>query len=104
MKRTEFFTGIGHSWNQGRDVPKHIRLAEVPLERVVSEYICRMPFLWVAIDDIPSAQSNRSYVEKHSIGFLSNFAKPKLDPPSRNWLGNSSPELTIRKSGLWNTD
>jgi hypothetical protein len=27
-----------------------------------------------------------------------------VDPPSGNWLGNSSPADVIRDSGLWNLD
>ncbi len=96
--------GIHQSWSQGRHAPKHIRLAETPLELAVSEYICRMPFLWLAVDDVPGGKSMRAHIEKNSIGLVSNFRKSPVDPPSTTWLGYSSPEQTIKDSGLWNTD
>jgi len=48
-------------------------LAEAPLELAVSEYICRMPFLWLAVEDAPGGESMRAQIEKNSIGLLSNF-------------------------------
>jgi len=41
-----------------------------------------MPFLWLEIDDAPSAGSMRGFVERNAIALLSNLAKPPLDPPS----------------------
>jgi hypothetical protein len=104
MQRAQFPDGIRDSWSEGRDAVKEIRLAEAPLELAVSEYIGRMPFLWLAVDDTPGPQSVRSYLEQNSIGLLSNFEKTPLDPPSPNWLGELSAEQKIRESGLWNSD
>lgn len=91
------------SWGSGGTAPKEIRLAEIPLEKRVSEYIGHMPFLWLEIDDEPSSNSKRAYLERNSIALLSNFGRVAIDPPSRNWLGAASPERAIRESGLWNT-
>jgi hypothetical protein len=104
QQRTEAAKDIRESWSQRRKAPKHVRLAEVSLELDVSEHICRMPFLWMAVDDAPSIQSKRAELERNSIAILSNFRKSPLDPPSSKWLGSCSPEQTIRDSGLWNTD
>lgn len=104
MQRTAFADGIRASWGQGGTAPKHIRDAEIPLELAVSEYICRMPFLWVSVDDEPGTLSLRSYLEKNCIGLLSNFRKSPMDIPSAGWLGLLSPEEKIRLSGLWNSD
>jgi hypothetical protein len=104
IQKNGFSNDIGRSWGTGKAAAKNIRLAEAPLELAVSEYICRMPFLWVAVDDIPGPQSMRSYLEKNSIGLLSNFETAPIDSPSPNWLGKLSAEQKIRESGLWNSD
>jgi len=103
LQRAQFPDNIRQSWSQGMNAPKDIRIAETPLELAVSEYICQMPFLWVAIDDAPSSKSMRAQLETNCIALLSNIGKQPIDPPSSNWLGNCSPEHTIRDSGLWNT-
>lgn len=79
-----------------------LKLQELPLERHVSEYICAMPFLWVAIEDAPGPESGRAAIERNSIALLSNYRKPAIDPPSPGWLGRSSDRERVRESGLWN--
>jgi hypothetical protein len=81
-----------------------VREPEQVLELEVSRYIGRMPFLWIDVDDEPRKDSHRAYLERNSIALLSNFRKPVIDPPSRDWLGLMSTEETIQESGLWNTD
>lgn len=44
---------IARSWSVRRSAPKTVRMAEMPLEKAVSEYIGRMPFLWIAVPDAP---------------------------------------------------
>ena len=102
MRRAIFADGIRESWGQEGTAP--IRQVEAPLELAVSDHICRMPFLWVTVDDAPGVHSLRSHLEKNSIGLLSNFKKSPLDMPSAGWLGQLSPEAKIRESGLWNSD
>ena len=63
-----------------------------------------MPFLWLAIKDEPGAQSQRGFIERHSIGLLSNFGKEPIDPPSTTWLGHCCNRERVRKSGLWNSN
>jgi hypothetical protein len=63
-----------------------------------------MPFLWLQVNDTPGAASDRSYLERNCIALLSNFGKKPIDKPSERWLGLHSPQQTIRKSGLWNTN
>jgi hypothetical protein len=92
------------SWGVGSNAPKQVRKNEETHERLVSGYIGAMPFLSLAVDDEPSASSERSYIERNSIALLSNFMKPPIDPPSPFWLGGSCPTATIRESGLWNTN
>jgi hypothetical protein len=52
-----------------------LRAAENALECEVSKVICAMPFLWLAINDEPGAESLRGYIERNSIALLSNFEK-----------------------------
>lgn len=104
LKNAEYPDHIRESWGDGSSAPKAITLGEAALELAVSDYIGKMPFLWIAVDDEPSADSMRAYLERNSIGLLSNYEDEALDAPSQDWLGRSSPEPTIRESGLWNTD
>lgn len=69
---------------------------------MVSEYIGRNWLLWLAIDDAPSPQSGRAYIERNSIAFLS--TPLKKDAQSSGWLGNFSSRIEIKGSGLWNVD
>jgi hypothetical protein len=49
-------------------------------------------------------KSDRAYLELNSIALLSNFERPRIDPPSPYWLGLQSSKHTIQESGLWNTN
>lgn len=90
------------SWGHGSNAPADVRVGETALECEVSKVICAMPFLWLAIDDEPSRESVRGYIERNAIALLSNFDKEPLDPPSVSWLGHSCNRERVRKSGLWN--
>jgi len=61
-----------------------------------------MPFIWLPIEDVPSPESARGYIERNSIALLSNYNKASLDPPSKIWLGHDSDRERVRNSGLWN--
>ncbi len=91
-------------WGKGSSAPRLITRAERPLEQEVSKILGSMPFLWLAIEDEPGPKSMRAYIERNSIALLSNYFKPPLDPPSRDWLGRWCDRENIRKSGLWNSD
>jgi len=95
---------IGASWGVGNSAPKNTRLAELLLERDVSTVIGLMPLLWLEVNDTPGIASDRAYLERNCIALLSNFGKEPIDRPSERWLGLRSPQETIRKSGLWNTN
>jgi hypothetical protein len=85
------------------DDTAEIRAAETPLECGVTKVIGVMPFLWLAIDDEPSAASLRGYIERNSIALLSNYGKPPLDAASNRWLGRHCDRERVRESGLWNS-
>ncbi len=80
---------------------------ELYLEQFVSDYIRQMPFIWVEIDDTPSKESKRGYIERNSIALLSNYNSSNqnsIDAPSSTWLGLYSTKDEIRSSGLWNSN
>ncbi len=95
---------LTRTWGVRSSASGPVRLAEAPLEREVSTYIGQMPFLWINVPDEPSRNSDRAYLELNSIALLSNFERSGIDSPSPHWLGLQSSKITIRESGLWNTN
>lgn len=103
-----------NTWGQKSDVGKaalkfgisraEVKQEEALLERVVSNEIGLMPFLWLDINDAPGLASLRGYVERNSIALLSNYGKPPLDSPSASWLGHFCDRKLVRQSGLWNNN
>lgn len=91
-------------WGEGSSAGRDRRLAELELERRVSDYIRNLPFLWVNIDDEPGPESDRAYIERNTIALASNYGKQSIDTRSGDWLGHASPSEKIRGSGLWNVD
>jgi hypothetical protein len=81
-----------------------VRDEEYILERRVSTYIREQPFLWVALDDEPSADSDRARLERNAIALLSNVGADSVDPREAGWLGRHSQSRAIRESGLWNVN
>ena len=89
------------SWGES-PVDQDDRDLEYEIEREVSNHIRAMPFLWVEVNDEPSPDSMRHFIEMNSIALLSNFNRNQIDPPSESWLGKYSRNDKVRKSGLWN--
>jgi hypothetical protein len=87
-----------------RPTALELREAERQVEQAVSQYIRAMPFLWVAVDDPPSKQSDRKVIEANAIGLLSNLGRDPVDPPSTSWLGHWADRPAVRGSGLWNVN
>ena len=81
-----------------------VRSGEADLERRVSAYIGRMPFLWLNVDDGPGPDSQRGLIERHAIALLSHARTPAADVPSSRWLGAFSDWERVRTSGLWNNN
>ncbi len=79
-----------------------IAAAEAPIEKAVSGYIAAMPFLWLDIDDEPSPNSLRGFIEGNAIALLSNHERTPFDPASPGWLGHFSDRSRVRISSLWN--
>ena len=91
-------------WGVGSSAPRSIRDSEFPLEKMVSDIVRHMPFLYLAIDDESGPDSLRGYIERNSIELLSNYGKtPTTDPPSDDWLGNWHPrkEIWILDYGMY---
>ena len=90
------------SWGQGNSAPREIRESEVAIEKLVSEWIGNLPFLWLDIGDNASPDSVRGIIERNSIALLSNSKKAIFDAPTHEWLGNCSDRPKVKASGLWN--
>ena len=90
------------TWGQGSSADRDTRNAEGPLEHVVSGIIGRMPLLWLRIDDPPGPGNQRAYIERNSIGLLSNFNRVPCDPSSPVWLGRQCDRPKVRHSSLRN--
>lgn len=91
-------------WSSIERERSEVRDEEYILERRVSTYIREQPFLWVNLDDEPSADSDRSYLEQNAIALLSNFDEQPIDSRADGWLGRYSQSRSIRESGLWNVN
>lgn len=89
-------------WGVGSSAGRDLRLKELAMERRVSEYLRDLPFLWVGVDDVPGAESDRAYIERNAIALASNFEKTSIDHRAESWLGQHSPVEEIQDSGLWN--
>lgn len=90
------------TWGKGSSAPREIREGEIDIERMVSQYIGGLPFLYLKIEDEAQPDSLRGVIERNSIALLSNSGKTAIDAPSDKWLGNFSNRERVLASGLWN--
>ena len=105
---------IPRSWNVSQSASgaaqrlgmsrQQVQQEEAALGRYVSRYIRRMPFLWVNVDDPPSPNSDRAFIERNAIALLSGYVARNSDTPTRQWLGQFSDREKVRRSGLWNNN
>ena len=63
-----------------------------------------IPLAQLLLDDEPSADSDRAYLEQNAIALLSNYQEQSIDPRDDGWLGQYSQSREIRESGLWNVN
>jgi hypothetical protein len=89
------------TWGIGMVRPSPSLLCEDRIEREVSAYLGTMSVLWIAVGDQPGPQSDRAFLERNIIALL---ARHNTQQTSENWLGNYSPNESIRVSRLWNVD
>ena len=96
------------TWGIGSSAPRQTKKYENPIELEVSKYIGNMPFLWLEVDDPPSPESRRAFLESNVIALLSNYKKLEtdlaIDTPSEKWLGKHCKNGKVRGSGLWNDE
>jgi len=97
---------VSTHWGRDSSASKAVRQAEYPLEYAVSQHIRSMPFLWLAVEDVPGPESLRGYIERNAIALLSNYLShdEPIDPPSASWLGRHAASKNVRLSGLWNSN
>ena len=88
------------AWLAQKPIPDY-RETELLVERAVSDYIGRMPLLWVAVPTRDDGTSDRGPIEANCIALLSSTLGG-LDPASPTWLGKHAPNAAVRSSGLWN--
>jgi hypothetical protein len=91
-------------WGEGSSAKRDRRLDELEMERRVSDYLRDLPFLWLNVDDEPSAESQRATIERNAIALLSNYQRETIDPRSNDWIGRYSRSDKIRNSGVWNVN
>jgi hypothetical protein len=89
------------TWGFGQVAPRETQQNELSLEHHVSSIIGDMRVLWLDVPDDPSPHSDRAYLERNAIGLLSRHALVNR-ASSSGWLGNSSKNVQIALSGLWN--
>lgn len=77
--------------------------AEAAVEQLVSDYIGRMPFLWLPVPTKADGMSQRGYIERNGIALLSN-ATGTPDRTNPRWLGNHASSARVQTSGLWNVN
>ena len=95
------------TWGEGNSAAKQVMEDEHPMELEVSRCVRAMRIVWLDIPDNPGPSSQRGYIERHSIGLLSNWNRSEneaVDPPSQDWLGSDCAREKVRRSGLWNQD
>ncbi|WP_396611734.1 hypothetical protein ACH9L7_00150 [Haloferax sp. S1W] len=92
------------NWGSGSTAKRELRLDELEMEKRVSDYLRDLPFLWVNVDDEPSAESQRAFIERNMIALLSNYQRAAVDARSDEWLGHHSRSEKLRESGLWNVN
>ncbi|WP_423743913.1 hypothetical protein V5735_13000 (plasmid) [Haladaptatus sp. SPP-AMP-3] len=91
-------------WGQGSHADPAVRRQEHDHEQQVSEYIRKLPMVWLTVEDYPAPDNERAYIERNAIALVSNYQKTTIDPREDNWLGNASPKSEIAESGLWNVN
>lgn len=89
------------TWGIGQNANKEIREKEKYIEQLVSDYIGHLGVIVLDVDDMPSAISDRAYIEKNAIALLSSI-NSSFNFSTLNWLGNWSPRHEIKSSCLWN--
>jgi hypothetical protein len=95
--------GIGSVAPPALRTSQVLREAEARHEQQVSDYIGKLPVLWVAVPDEASPTSERSIIERNAVALLSRDAQSSALPPN-GWLGEHSPRREIRESRLWNVN
>lgn len=95
-------SGLQQSWLSTKCDPAWAQ-EEDDLERAVSLYIGRMPFVWLAIPTNPDGTNDRGYLERNAIGLLSVLSGGR-ERPSQDWLGLGASNPKIAPSGLWNVN
>jgi hypothetical protein len=71
--RDSWSEGIRNTWGKGTSASRDVRIIEDPIENAVSQYLRRMPFLWLEVNDAPGPESLRGMIERNAIALLCNL-------------------------------
>lgn len=72
-------------------------------EKLVSNYLAEVTFLYVSVPDVPGQQRNpRVELKRNAVALLSGYRERSPDNPSPEWLGRYSTREEVCLSGLWN--
>ena len=102
IDRDDMPAGLQQSWLSTQRDPAWAQ-EEEDIERTVSLYIGRMPFVWLGIPTKPDGTNDRDYIERNAIGLLS-VVTGGCEHPSKDWLGLRARNPKIAASGLWNVN
>jgi hypothetical protein len=91
-----------HSWLAAKP-SEPFREVEFEVERAVSNYIGRMPVLWLEVPTRTDGSSDRGIIEVNAIALLSRRVGG-ADAPSSGWLGQWANSEKVRTSGIWNVN
>ena len=83
--------GIAKTWGTKPSASKQVRELEGAYETRVSEYIGRMPMLWLPVLDDAGPTSQRAIIEHQSIALLSHARRDGADPHRPRGLDNFPP-------------
>jgi len=96
-----------NTWGVGSHGPHDVRLPEVPLERIVSEYVATMPFVWLTIDAGKTERSSnamRSHSRTTTIVSLQSIRRATtgwVDIPPVTVCASLDSGITI--TSMWST-
>jgi len=84
--------------------PDLIKKKESIIEKNVTQYIGKLPFLYLNIPDEAGIDSDRGFIERNSIALLSTYHTEQLAASNKLWLGSHSQREKVRRSALWNNN
>lgn len=102
LRRDHAPDGLLASWLAKKPDPSWLTAVREH-ERLVSQHIGAMPFLWLSVPTRLDGSSDRGYLERNCIALLSTSCGG-VDAASPEWLGHYAVNPGITRSSLWNVN